>query len=131
MEQDAVRIRPLRDKLERALLHTGEANLNGDNDHRLPNVSNIAFKWAQGDGLIISLHKNIAVSSGAACTSATPEPSYVLKALGLDDESAKGSIRFSLGRFNTEEEIDYTIQEVTNRLEALKKTRTLFTETNS
>jgi cysteine desulfurase len=120
----------LRDKLETAFIETKEAYLNGDKDQRLPHVSNIAFKYAEGDGLIMSINKNIAVSSGAACTSATPEPSHVLKALGLDDERANSSIRFSLGRFTTEEEIDYVIKEVRGKLEKLKKTRSLIHATN-
>ena len=117
------RISKLRDKLENAFLQTGEAWLNGDKDHRLPHVTNIAFKYAEGDGLIMGINKNIAVSSGSACTSATPEPSHVLKALGLDDDRAHSSIRFSLGRFTTEEQIDYVIGEVTNKLKELKKSK--------
>ena len=115
------RIKKLRDKLEDAFLQTGEVYINGDKDHRLPNVTNISFNNAEGDALIRSISKNIAVSSGAACTSATPEPSHVLKALGLTDDRAHSSIRFSLGRFTTEEEIDYTIKEVKDKLEELKR----------
>jgi cysteine desulfurase len=130
MKEESKRIKKLRDKLENVLLHHEGNYLNGDKEQRLPNVSNIAFKYAGGDGLIMSINKSIAVSSGAACTSATTEPSHVLKALGLDDEMANRSIRFSLGRFTTEEEIDYVIEEIINKLEELKKTRSLIQETN-
>ena len=86
--------------------------MNGDRNKRLPQVANISFQNVEGDGLMMAINKTIAVSSGSACTSASLEPSYVLKALGIDDELAYGSIRFSLGRFTTEEEIDYTIGQV-------------------
>lgn len=128
MKEESQRTRQLRNKLENAF--AGETYLNGDKEHRLPHVSNLAFNHANGDELIMSINKNIAVSSGAACTSATPEPSHVLKALGLDDELANSSIRFSLGRFTTEEEVDYVIKEITGKLEELKKTRSLIQETN-
>ncbi|MFI5129104.1 MAG: IscS subfamily cysteine desulfurase [Chitinophagales bacterium] len=123
MEDESTRIKILRNKLENNFLHSGEADLNGDKDQRLPNVTNISFKYAEGDALIRSISKNIAVSSGAACTSATPEPSHVLRALGLNDERAHSSIRFSLGRFTTEEEIDHVVKEVNDTLEELKKSR--------
>jgi cysteine desulfurase len=115
------RIKKLRDKLENTFLQTGDVYINGGKGHRLPNVANISFNYAEGDALIRSISKNIAVSSGAACTSATPEPSHVLKALGLNDSRANGSIRFSLGRFTTEEEIDYTIKEVKDKLAEIKR----------
>ena len=112
MKTEAARLRKLRDKLENALLQIEKTFLNGDRDKRLPHVANISFRYVEGDGLMIAINKTIAVSSGSACTSASLEPSYVLKALGVDDELAYGSIRFSLGRFTTEEEIDYTIAQV-------------------
>lgn len=129
-EEEAKRISRLRDKLEQGLLQVEGTSLNGDNNHRLPNVTNIAFKDIESDGLIMAINKNIAVSSGAACSSATPEPSHVLKALGLSDELANSSIRFSLGRFTTEEEIDYVIREVTAKAQELKQTRSFIQETN-
>jgi cysteine desulfurase len=130
MKNELNRIKSLRDKLETALLQVEDSFLNGDKNRRLPNVTNIAFKFAEGDSLIMAINKNVAVSSGAACSSATPEPSHVLKAMGIDDELASSSIRFSLGRFTTGEEIDYVIEEVTARGRELKKTRSLIQQTN-
>ncbi|MCW3115814.1 MAG: cysteine desulfurase, IscS subfamily [Segetibacter sp.] len=112
MEQDAKRLSGLRDKLERELLKLEEAYVNGNRDHRLPHVTNISFKHVEGEGLLMGFNKNIALSSGSACTSASLEPSYVLKALGLGDDLAHSSLRFGLGRFNTEDQIDYTIEQV-------------------
>jgi cysteine desulfurase len=129
-EEEAKRINKLRDKLEGGLLQIEGTSLNGDNNKRLPNVTNIAFKEIERDGLIMAINKNIAISSGAACSSATPEPSHVLKALGLSDELANSSIRFSLGRFTTGEEIDYVIREVTAKAKELKQTRSFIQETN-
>ncbi len=111
MESDTARIKKLRDKLETELLTLEESYVNGDREHRLPHVSNMSFKYVEGEGLIMGV-KNIAVSSGSACTSASLEPSYVLKALGLDDELAHSSLRFGLSRFTTEEEVDYAIAHV-------------------
>lgn len=110
MAEDAVRIAKLRDRLENTLLRElPETYLNGNKDSRLPNITNISFKYVEGEGLMMAM-KGIAVSSGSACTSASLEPSYVLKALSLDDELAHSSIRFSLGRFTTDEEIDIAIE---------------------
>lgn len=120
MKQDAERLSKLRDKLENALLSIEEAYLNGDKEHRLPHVSNISFKYVEGEGLLMGFNKNIALSSGSACTSASLEPSYVLKALGLGDDLAHSSLRFGLGRFTTEEQIDYTIEQVTNTVNKLR-----------
>jgi cysteine desulfurase len=89
-----------------------EAYVNGNREHRLPHVANISFKYVEGEGLLMGFNKNIALSSGSACTSASLEPSYVLKALGLGDDLAHSSLRFGLGRFTTEEQIDYTINAV-------------------
>ena len=105
-------IKYLRDKLEKALLELPGSYLNGNKDHRLPNVSNIAFDKVDGHGMMLALSKHIAVSSGSACTSVTQEPSFVLKAMGLSDELARSSFRFSLGRFTTLEEIDFAIEKV-------------------
>ncbi|MGE5108016.1 MAG: IscS subfamily cysteine desulfurase [Sphingobacteriales bacterium] len=120
MEADTKRISKLRDKLENALLRLEEAYVNGSVEHRLPHVSNISFKYVEGEGLMMGFNKNIAVSSGSACTSASLEPSYVLKALGLGDDLAHSSLRFGLGRFTTEEQIDYTIEQVSNTVLKLR-----------
>ncbi len=112
MEEDTKRISALRDKLENALTQIEESYVNGNREHRLPHVANISFKYVEGEGLMMGFNKNIALSSGSACTSASLEPSYVLKALGLGDDLAHSSLRFGLGRFTTEEQIDYTIEHV-------------------
>ena len=110
MSEDAERISKLRDKLEHALSNAlEEVYVNGSIEHRMPHVTNISFKHVEGEGLMMTFNQNVAVSSGSACTSASLEPSYVLVALGLGDDLAHSSIRFSLGKFTTEEEIDYTI----------------------
>ena len=121
MEKDAAHTSRLRDKLEQALLKVEEAYVNGDPNHRLPHVSNISFKYVEGEGLMMGFNKNIAVSSGSACTSASLEPSYVLKALGLGDDLAHSSLRFGLSRFTTEEQIDYTIKAVTETVLKLRE----------
>ena len=121
MEEETKRVSKLRDKLENALLKIEEAYLNGDKEHRLPHVTNISFKYVEGEGLMMGFNKNIAVSSGSACTSASLEPSYVLKALGLGDDLAHSSLRFGLGRYTTEEQIDYTIEQVTNTVYKLRE----------
>ena len=121
MEADAKRLSVLRDKLETALLKLEEAYVNGSIEHRLPHVSNISFKYVEGEGLMMGFNKNIAVSSGSACTSASLEPSYVLKALGLGDDLAHSSLRFGLGRFTTEEQIDYTIEQVSQTVLKLRE----------
>ncbi|MFM7645671.1 MAG: IscS subfamily cysteine desulfurase [Sphingomonadales bacterium] len=120
MESDTARIIKLRDKLEQSLLKVEESYLNGDKEHRLPHVSNISFKYVEGEGLMMGFNKNIALSSGSACTSASLEPSYVLKALGLGDDLAHSSLRFGLGRYTTEEQIDYTVEQVTNTVNKLR-----------
>jgi len=113
MEEEAKRLSKLRDKLEQALCEKlEETYVNGDVDNRMPHVANISFKHVEGEGLMMTFNQEIGVSSGSACTSASLEPSYVLIALGLGDDLAHSSIRFSLGRFTTEEEIDYTINEI-------------------
>ncbi len=121
MAADAERLSKLRDKLENALLQLEEAYVNGSKEHRLPHVSNISFKYVEGEGLMMGFNKNIAVSSGSACTSASLEPSYVLKALGLGDDLAHSSLRFGLGRFTTEEQIDYTIEQVSKTVLKLRE----------
>lgn len=109
---DMERIKALRDKLEAALLQIKGTTINGDRQHRLPNTFNMSFKGAEAEALMTRLSKEVAVSSGSACTSASIEPSYVLKALGLPDEQAYSSIRFGLGRFTTAEEIDYAVAHI-------------------
>lgn len=121
MQQDAERIGKLRDKLENALLQLEEAYVNGSREHRLPHVTNISFKYVEGEGLMMGFNKNIALSSGSACTSASLEPSYVLKALGLGDDLAHSSLRFGLGRYTTEEQIDYTIEAVSKTVTKLRE----------
>jgi cysteine desulfurase len=121
MEEDTKRISKLRDKLENALLKLEEAYVNGSREHRLPHVANISFKYVEGEGLMMGFNKNIALSSGSACTSASLEPSYVLKALGLGDDLAHSSLRFGLGRFTTEEQIDYTIKAISETVLKLRE----------
>lgn len=121
MEADAARLSVLRNKLENALMSIEEAYVNGNRDHRLPHVTNISFKYVEGEGLLMGFNKNIALSSGSACTSASLEPSYVLKALGLGDDLAHSSLRFGLGRFTNEEQIDYTIEQVRNTVLKLRE----------
>jgi cysteine desulfurase len=109
MESEAKRLSALRDKLQNELTVLEESYVNGNTEHRLPHVANISFKYVEGEGLMMAM-KDLAVSSGSACTSASLEPSYVLKSLGLSDDLAHSSIRFGLGRFTTEEEVDYAIE---------------------
>jgi cysteine desulfurase len=122
METETARLRYLRDKLK-AKLEAGldEVYINGSMEHRLPHSLNMSFAYVEGESLLMGIN-DIAVSSGSACTSATLEPSYVLKALGVGDDVAHSSIRFGIGRFNTEEEIDYTaakLIDVVNKLREL------------
>ena len=121
MAGDTERISKLRDKLENALKVIDETYVNGNPAHRLPHVSNISFKYVEGEGLMMGFNKDIALSSGSACTSASLEPSYVLKALGLGDDLAHSSLRFGLGRYTTEEQIDFTIKAVTDTVLKLRE----------
>jgi cysteine desulfurase len=120
MHSDAKRLQSLRDKLENALLQTESTAVNGSREFRLPQVANISFQYAEGEALMMGFNKDVAVASGSACTSASIEPSHVLKALGLEDDIARSSLRFSLGRFTTEEEIDYAIEKVTAMVTKLR-----------
>lgn len=120
LTEEAERLTVLRNKLENALLALGEVYVNGNADLRLPHVSNLAFKGVDGNALMMGFNKNMAVAAGSACTSASMEPSFVLKALGLEDELARSSLRFSLGRFTTGEEIDYAIEQVGNTVRSLR-----------
>jgi len=121
MEADNARILTLRNRLLGGLQDMEEVYVNGDLDHRVAANLNISFNFVEGESLMMAL-RNLAVSSGSACTSASLEPSYVLRAIGLNDELAHSSLRMSIGRFTTEEEIDYTIEKVK---EAVGKLRDL------
>ena len=120
MEEDTKRISKMRDHLETELMKLEEAYLNGSKEHRLPHVTNISFKHVEGEGLLMGFNKNIALSSGSACTSASLEPSYVLKALGLGDDLAHSSLRFGLGRFTTDDQIEYTIKAISETVLKLR-----------
>jgi len=112
MDAERERLLKLRDRLETGLMEGIEVcEVNGHNEKRLPHLTNISFGFVEGEGLMMAI-KNIACSSGSACTSASLEPSYVLKSLGVGDELAHSSLRLSLGRFNTEEEVEYAITEL-------------------
>lgn len=120
MDADTARISAMRDHLERELLTLEESYVNGSREHRLPHVANISFKYVEGEGLMMGV-KDIAVSSGSACTSASLEPSYVLKALGLSDDLAHSSLRFGLSRFTTDEQITYAIGHVKEAVTKLRE----------
>jgi cysteine desulfurase len=120
MAADTARLSAMRDRLEKELLTIEESYVNGSVEHRLPHVSNISFKYVEGEGLMMGV-KDIAVSSGSACTSASLEPSYVLKALGLSDDLAHSSLRFGLSRFTTEEEVDFAINHVKEAVAKLRE----------
>jgi cysteine desulfurase len=119
MAEEAKRLSVLRDKLEKELTTLEESYVNGNSQHRLPHVANISFKYVEGEGLMMAM-KDMAVSSGSACTSASLEPSYVLKSLGLSDDLAHSSIRFGLGRFTTEEEVDFAIEQTKKAVNHLR-----------
>lgn len=119
---EAERLGRLRDKLEQALLSKlEETYVNGNTRLRLPHVSNLSFKFVEGENLMMHINKEIAVSAGSACTSASLEPSHVLRAMGMSDDLAHAAIRFSLGRFTTEEQIDRTIEAVVQGVKHLRK----------
>ena len=120
MATENERIRMLRDKLWKGLTQIPEVYINGDMDHRVPHNLNASFNFVEGESLIMAV-KDIAVSSGSACTSASLEPSYVLRALGRSDELAHSSIRFTIGRFTTEADIDYTIDLMKRKVEKLRE----------
>ena len=120
MVEDNVRIKSLRDKFWAGLKDMEEVYLNGDPEHRASGFLNVSFNYVEGESLIMAL-KDIAVSSGSACTSASLEPSYVLRAIGLKDELAHSSIRFAIGRFTTAEEVEYTIALVRNAVQKLRE----------
>jgi cysteine desulfurase len=120
MAADTARLSAMRDRLEKELLTLEESYVNGSREHRLPHVANISFKYVEGEGLMMGV-KDLAVSSGSACTSASLEPSYVLKALGLSDDLAHSSLRFGLSRFTTDEQIDYAINHVKEAVTKLRE----------
>jgi len=119
MAKDNVHITALRNRLYDGVKDLEEVYVNGDMDHSIPGIFNISFNYVEGESLIMSL-KDLAVSSGSACTSASLEPSYVLRALGRNDELAHSSIRFSMGRFTKQEEVDYAITHVREAIEKLR-----------
>jgi len=122
MAEESVRVGALRDRLKSRLeSELDEVFINGTTEHRLPGNLNISFLYVEGESLLMGIN-DIAVSSGSACTSATLEPSYVLKSLGLGDDVAHSSIRFGIGRFNTEAEVDYVAGRM---VEVVKKLREL------
>ncbi|MEZ5403054.1 MAG: IscS subfamily cysteine desulfurase [Bryobacteraceae bacterium] len=126
MAEEGKRMAYLRDKLkDRLLAELDETFINGSMEHRLPNNLNISFAYVEGESLLMGIN-DVAVSSGSACTSATLEPSYVLKALGAGDDLAHSSIRFGLGRFNTEEEVDYVAEKVIGVVKKLRELSPLY-----
>jgi cysteine desulfurase len=126
MAGEAERLQLLRDKLQKGIMkRLSEVFVNGHPTERLPGTLNLSFAHVKGDALMMGL-RNVAISSGSACTSASLEPSYVLKAIGVDDELAHSSIRFGLGRFNTEEEVDYVIEEVVRTVERLRSINPMY-----
>jgi cysteine desulfurase len=120
MEDEARRIRGLRDRLWHGLNEMEEVYLNGDMDRRIPGNLNVSFNFVEGESLIMAL-KDMAVSSGSACTSASLEPSYVLRALGRNDELAHSSIRFTIGRYTTQDEIDYVVSRIREKVARLRE----------
>mgnify|MGYP001545916220 CR=1 FL=1 len=120
MAEEGTRITALRDRLWNGLSEMEEVYLTGDRDHRVSGNLNVSFNYVEGESLIRAL-KDRAVSSGSACTSSSLEPSYVLRALGRNDELAHSSLRFSIGRFTTEEEVDYIIDRVKEKVGKLRE----------
>jgi cysteine desulfurase len=126
MDRDGERLLKLRRKLETELAKRIEVTqVNGHADKRLPHIANISFGFVEGESLLMGI-KDIACSSGSACTSASLEPSYVLKSLGVGDELAHSSLRLSLGRWTTEEEVDYAIEKITKAVHHLRQMSPLF-----
>jgi cysteine desulfurase len=126
MVKDTARLIAMRDRLEASIMKVlEESYLNGHPTKRLPGNLNISFAYVEGESLLMGM-KDIALSSGSACTSATLEPSYVLRALGVGTELAHSSIRFGLGRFNTDDEIDYTVKKVIEVVTKLREMSPLY-----
>ncbi|MCX7219467.1 MAG: IscS subfamily cysteine desulfurase [Burkholderiales bacterium] len=120
MDSELAHVRSMRDRLAKGLQEIEETYVNGDMEHRVPHNLNVSFNYVEGESLIMAI-KDIAVSSGSACTSASLEPSYVLRALGRSDELAHSSIRFTIGRFTTEEDIDFTINLLKTKVAKLRE----------
>jgi len=120
MESEIPRIKALRDRLAKGLMEIEEVYVNGDLEHRVPHNLNVSFNYVEGESLIMAI-KDIAVSSGSACTSASLEPSYVLRALGRSDELAHSSIRFTFGRFTTQADVDFTIDLLKKKVGKLRE----------
>ena len=120
LQYDSKRVKMLSDRLLQGLLSMEHTTQNGDPEHFYPGCVNVSFAYVEGESLLMAL-KDIALSSGSACTSASLEPSYVLRALGSSDESAHSSIRFGIGRFTTESEIDYVLKAVKERVTFLRE----------
>jgi len=120
MAEEAVRLKALRQHFWDAIKDIEEVHINGDKDHRLPGAINVSIAFVEGESLIMSL-KDLAISSGSACTSASLEPSYVLRALGLNDELAHSSLRFCFGRFTTEADVDVAVQQLRTAVEKLRE----------
>ena len=120
MDEEQARIARLRDRMWNGIKDMEEVYINGDLEHRVPNNLNVSFNFVEGESLIMAI-KELAVSSGSACTSASLEPSYVLRALGRNDELAHSSIRFTLGRFTTEEEIDFAVKLLNDKIGKLRE----------
>jgi cysteine desulfurase len=126
MPSESVRLLALRERLRQGLQsRVSDTYINGSMEHRLPGNLNISFAYIEGEAMLMGL-KDVAVSSGSACTSASLEPSYVLRALGVEEEMAHTSIRFGLGRFNTEEEVDYVIDVVVGKVNKLREMSPLY-----
>jgi cysteine desulfurase len=123
IEQENSKVKSLRNKLEDSILEKcPDSRLNGDKENRLPNTTNISFEYIEGEAILLMLDKyGICASSGSACTSGSLEPSHVLRAMGVPFTAAHGSIRFSLSRYSTEEEVDYTIEKIPPIVNQLRK----------
>lgn len=126
MASEGARLRAMRDRLERGILERlDEVQVNGHREKRLPHITNISFGFVEGESLMMAC-KDIAMSSGSACTSASLEPSYVLKSLGVGDDLAHSSLRLSLGRFNTEEEVDFAVEQIAKAVTKLRALSPLY-----
>jgi cysteine desulfurase len=126
MEKDRAHTQALRDEFEKRIFASlDHVHLNGDREHRLPNNSNLSFSYVEGESMIMGI-KDIAVSSGSACTSASLEPSHVLRSMGVGDELAHSSIRFGFGRFTTKEEVDYAVEHVIQSVKRLRELSPLY-----